>query len=76
MLDGNPEPGTEVVFACELRTPLCRTARAFDAARIVRTINPQDVATPDDQFEIAFKGEHIIVRRRDITLPAHRFRAD
>jgi hypothetical protein len=76
MFDSNPRVGTDVVFVREILTPLRRTARAFDKARIVRAINPQGSPNPDDQFEIMFGGEQFAVSRRDIRNVADRFRAE
>jgi hypothetical protein len=73
--EGDLQPGTEVVFVREIRTPLRRTARAFDKARLVRLVNQHGALHPDDQCEIEFHGEQFVVSRRDIRSAADRFGA-
>jgi hypothetical protein len=73
MFEGDLRPGTEVAFVHEVRTPLRRTARAFDKARLVRVINQHSAPHPNDQFEIEFQGERFVVDRRDIRDAANRF---
>jgi hypothetical protein len=68
--------GTDVVFVHEIRTPLRRTARAFDRARVVRVIASHGAPHPDDQFEIEFHGERFVVSRRDIRHAADPFGAE
>jgi hypothetical protein len=57
-------------------TPLRRTVRAFDKARLVRAIESHAAPHPDDQFEIEFGGEQFVVSRRDIRHAANRFGAE
>jgi hypothetical protein len=76
MLQGNPRPGTAIAFIHEIRTPLRRTARAFEKALLLRVINPHGTPHPDDQCEIEFQGEHFLVSRRDIRDAADRFGAE
>ena len=73
MFIGEPRPGTEVVFVCEIRTPLRRTARAFDKARLVGITDLGRVPNPDDEIKVEFQGEHFVVRRRQIRSATNRF---
>ena len=69
MLEHDPRPGTRVVFACEIRTPLFKTARAFESALLVRKLDSPPTPGPDDRFEIEYQCERLVVRREDIGLP-------
>ena len=73
MSEGDLRPGTEVMFVHEVRTPLRRTARAFDKARLVGVIDGHGASHPDDQCEIEFRGERFVVRTQDIRHAANRF---
>ena len=69
MVEGDLQPGTRVVFSREIRTPSFKTARAFESARIVRAFDRDSTPSPDDRFEIDYRGERFVVRRGDLAPP-------
>jgi hypothetical protein len=73
MSEGYLRAGAEVVFVHEILTPLRRTARAFDTARVVCVLAHEDELHPDDLVEVAFRGEHFVVTRRALRHSANRF---
>jgi hypothetical protein len=65
MLKNDPPPGTRVRFVREVRK-----ARTADVATLVRPMRKYLVESASDQFEVDFRGETIIVERRDIEIVA------
>jgi hypothetical protein len=61
MLDDDPPPGTEVRFLVEVRK-----AKRGNVGKLIRPLRRYLTESADDQFEVDFGGERIIVRRSDI----------
>ena len=61
MLDNDPPPGTPVRFLTEVRK-----ARRGNVGKLVRPLRTYYVERPDDEFEVSFEGEIIVVKRSEI----------
>jgi hypothetical protein len=61
MLENDPPPGTIVKFMREVRK-----ARMYDTAILVRASRKYLTETADDDYEVEFRGERMIVKRQDI----------
>ncbi len=61
MLKNDPPSGTKVRFLRELLK-----ARTNDTAILLRALRKYTVESPEDQFEVEFRGERLVVQRRDI----------
>jgi hypothetical protein len=57
MLKDDPPSGTTVRFI---------RVKANETARLVRALAKYLVERPEDQFEVEFHGERLIVQRQDI----------
>ena len=69
VLNGNARPGMRVMFVAEMRTPTFKVVRAFESARLVRALEEYPVPSPEDRFEVDFRGERLVVQRKDIAVP-------
>lgn len=67
MLKNDPPSGTEVRFLVEVRK-----ARRGNIGKLVRPLRKYLTESADDQFEVDFGGERIIVRRSDIEKASER----
>jgi hypothetical protein len=63
MLKNDPPPGTRVRFVREVKK-----AKTDDAARLVKSMRKYLEESASDQFEVDFRGETMIVERRDIEI--------
>ena len=61
MLQNDPPSGTRVRFLTEVR----KTASGKEG-KLVRPLRKYLTETADDEFEVGFQGERIVVKRRDI----------
>jgi hypothetical protein len=61
MLQNDPPPGTKIRFLREVRK-----ATAYDTAILIRATGRYLTETADDNFEVEFRSERMIVRRGDI----------
>jgi hypothetical protein len=61
MLKDDPPPGTKVRMLRDVGL-----AKAQSTATLVRALGLYKVELPEDQFEIEYRGEYVIVQRQDI----------
>jgi hypothetical protein len=61
MLKNDPPSGTTVRFIRAVQK-----VKANETARLVRALAKYLVERPEDQFEVEFHGERLIVQRQDI----------
>ena len=61
MLENDPPPGTQVRFLKE-----ARKAVRGNVGKLIRPLRKYLIESADDEFEVDFNGERIIVRRSDI----------
>ena len=61
MLKNDPPPGTPLTFVRQVQK-----AARNEKAVLVRAMQSYTVDRADDQFEVTYKGERMIVQRQDI----------
>lgn len=61
MLDNDPPPGTRVRFLVEVRK-----ARRGNIGVLIKPLRKYLTESADDEFEVDFDGERIVVRRSHI----------
>jgi len=61
MLDNDPPAGTPVRFLVEVRK-----GTRGNVGRLIRPLRKYLIENADDEFEVDFGGERVVVKRRDI----------
>jgi hypothetical protein len=61
MLKNDPPPGTKIKFLRDVRE-----AKSQETATLVRAMREYETDRPEDEFEIEYRGEQMIVQRQDI----------
>jgi hypothetical protein len=61
MLKNDPPPGTKLKFVRQVQK-----AARHDPAVLVRALRKYETESPNDLFEVTYKGTNMIVERQDI----------